>query len=245
MKKFFKFKPDRTTGITLLLGIASIALSFLLKYAQSDFAWFIIRDVFQISMIGLIFPFIILARDKSNFFHAGLRFDKPIKYVAISIILGALLSINFIMRITDPSSLLSTPTIIRASIIMAANIYELIFFFVFLTFYFEKAFGAIPAVILSSAFYWLHHIGFQPEFELFIIGIVFITIFRIAKHWLICIPLWWIGGLGDVLITSADSANTAHVVWWRSAFIAGVILIMFYLKYPFGVKQTYEKNITS
>jgi hypothetical protein len=49
----------------------------------------------------------------------------------------------------------------------------------------------IPGVVIAAAFFSLHHAGFQPEYiQLFIAGLVFITIIRVASHWLIAFPFW-------------------------------------------------------
>ena len=51
------------------------------------------------------------------------------------------------------------------------------FIYGYLRMSFEKAFGIIPAVLLTAAFYSLHHAGFQPEFvHLFFVGIMYCSV---------------------------------------------------------------------
>ncbi|MCX8131675.1 MAG: hypothetical protein N3I35_16475 [Clostridia bacterium] len=237
--RLFALDIHKETVFAFILGLAAIVAGILVRFSDSILMWSIIRDVLQISIIGIVLPFTIMAKNKSNFFSSGIRFDRPLKYLLISLILGGLLAINFITKASgEMSTLFSNEKLILMLYIMIVNIFEVLFFAAFLRYYFEKALGIIPSVILSAAFYSLHHAGFQPEFvELFIIGIVFISIFRIANHWLICFPMWWVGGVGDVLISSADSVNVSNTAWWRGIIILIVICTMFYLKYPFGKKE--------
>lgn len=54
----------------------------------------------------------------------------------------------------------------------------MIFIYGFLRDQFERAFGMIPAVILTAIFYSFHHDGFQPEFlKLFWVGIIYVSVF--------------------------------------------------------------------
>jgi len=112
--------------------------------------------------------------------------------------------------------------------IMLTNIFEIIFFFAFLRYFVEKSFGIIPAIILSAIFYSLHHAGFQPEFgKLFVVGIVYISFYRIVNHWLIMFPLWWICALYDVLIRSTEIDDISKVSWIQIVIIFSALLFSY------------------
>jgi hypothetical protein len=195
-------------------------------------------------VVGIIIPFIIISKAKFSFSELGLRFDNAHKYILTSMFLGFLFSFFFTKG--DPNklnALLQTKNIGPALYVMTANIYEVIFFFIFLRFYFEKAFGILPSIGLAAIFYSLHHAGFQPQFiKLFIVGLVFISIFRITNHWLICFPLWWVGGVCDVIIMSPDVTRPAGINGWRCLPVLIIIVAMFYLKYPFKVNNKIITN---
>ena len=219
-----KFTPSQDTYIAFGLGVLSIIFSVLLNYFPTDLGHWIFRIIFQISIIGIIIPIYIMTKN-DELKEAGLRFDKPLIYILISIGIAGLLLLQFWTENNALFSQLSKHSLEPAFYIVVANIYEVIFFVVFLRYSFEKAFGVIPAIILSASFYSLHHAGFQPEFiKLFFVGLVFISIFRMANHWLICFPFWWIGGTVDVLTNAKNISDLSGLDWWKSIFMLIIII---------------------
>ena len=98
--------------------------------------------------------------------------------------------------------------------IMLVGIYDVFFFVIFLRQRLEDALGILPAILLAAAFFSLHHAGFQPEFgKLFLVGLGFISIFRLAKHWLVLFPVWWVGGVVDMLFRAEDIGPIETVGW--------------------------------
>ena len=234
----FKFSPDKDTYIASILGLLSIGFSLLMNYFTTDFGHWIFRVIFQISIVGIIFPIYLLSK-KGKLKEAGLRFNKSFIHILISIGIAGLLLFQFWTENNLLFSQFSKQSIEPASYIMIANIYEVIFFVLFLRYSFEKAFGIIPAIILSALFYSLHHAGFQPEFvKLFIVGIVFISIFRIANHWLICFPFWWVGGTVDVLTKAENISDLSGLDWTKSIFMLIVIIsTLTYFQYRENLKN--------
>lgn len=222
-QKIVNFKPDRGTVEAAVLGAAAILASAAMNLIPGLRLQILLRDFLQIGIIGLLLPALILRRDETAG-EAGIRF----RYAWLLIPLSFLLAAFTFYQITGDLSmikLLFTAGMAGPAVyVMAANVFEVLFYFVYIRYYMEKAFGIIPAILIAAAFYSFHHAGFQPEFlKLFIVGAVYISIFRIANSWLICFPLWFAGGLGDVFFNSevvqADSLSA-----WRS--IIPVIFII-------------------
>ena len=98
----------------------------------------------------------------------------------------------------------------------------------------EKAFGIIPAIILTSAFYSLHHAGFQPEFvHLFLVGLMYCSIFYITRNMLIIFPFFWgVGALWDVLVSSEAGDEIKNPVSFVIALVilSATALWIFYRK---------------
>jgi len=219
-----QFKPRRITIIATGLGIISIILSFMMKVFPTDIGHWLFRIVSQISVAGLIIPLYLLFKN-NDMRMAGLRYDKSIIYILISIGIAGLLLLQFWTEDYDLFSRFNTHSIEPAVYIAVGNIYEVIFFVIFLRYYFEQAFGIIPAIILSALFFSFHHAGFQPEFlKLFIVGLTFISLFRMANHWLICFPFWWVGGIVDVLTKAEDISDISGLNWEKSIFILLVVI---------------------
>ena len=61
---------------------------------------------------------------------------------------------------------------------ISKNTEEMVFIYGFLRYELERAFGILPAILITAIFYSLHHAGFQPEFtKLFFVGIMYVTVF--------------------------------------------------------------------
>ncbi len=224
-----RFNPDQYTWIAFGLAVLSFILSLMLNFTNNHFLWFFIRDVLQIIIIGLLIPLYILSR-KNEFKKTGLRFDKS-WLLLIGLFLAGLLLLQFISE-GGTTANLNLFNLDAMFYVMVANIFEIIFFAGFLRNEFEKAFGIIPAIILASLFFSLHHAGFQPEFlKLFFVGLFFISIMRIPNHWFIIIPAWWIGGVWDVLVKAQNIVDITKIGWIRPSIILLAIILLFYKFY--------------
>ena len=123
-----------------------------------------------------------------------------------------------------PENAISLQNFYGAFYILVAGIFEMTFIYGFLRMSFEKAFGIIPAIIMTSAFYSLHHAGFQPEFlHLFLVGLMYCSVLYITKNMLVIFPFFWgVGALWDVLVSSEAGDEIRNPV---SFVIALIILI--------------------
>jgi membrane protease YdiL (CAAX protease family) len=165
----------------------------------------IIRDVGQIFLVGILFPFLCIQRSGSSFASFGLSFRKWRIFLPINLVMGVLLLFQFLSKSPPPTDFrLDAVTLWKVAYIMLALLFELLFFYAFLRTQFEKAFGIIPGIILAALFYALHHAGFQPEFgKLFFVGVLYATIYRFGNSALLIFPFFLgVGGAYDVLIQS-------------------------------------------
>lgn len=83
---------------------------------------------------------------------------------------------------------------------LPVGLFEAIFFLGWVQMRFEKAFGILPGIVLGSAIYALYHVGYGMEPDdiafLFIIGLIYASVFRLTKNLLIIWPfLTPMGGL--------------------------------------------------
>lgn len=240
---WFQLCPSKETIPPLVLGSLAILFSVLMNYTESQGWRLFLRSICQMGIVGVILPLLILSH-KGELYQSGIKWEKPVKMLLISIILGALLSIVFIKESGGHINNLFAPEYIQATVyVMIANIFEVIFFFAFMRYYLEKAFGVVVAILLTSLFYSFHHAGFEPSFvELFIVGVVFISIFRIANNILICFPLWWVGGLGDVLVSKNGMIDNKRMSFVGIlpvviCFVIAIVVILFIRYWKKGKKR--------
>ncbi len=170
-------------------------------------AWvnIIIRDVFQITFIGLIIPATYIVNSGSSLSEFGITKKRWWLYLPINVILAGLLLLLFLKDSPPNGSKPWDYSQIYISIyVFLVLIFEVVFFYSFLRTLLERSFGVIPAIVLTSLFYSLHHAGFQPEFiKLFFVGLIYATAFRLADSALVIFPFFiGVGGLYDVLVQS-------------------------------------------
>jgi membrane protease YdiL (CAAX protease family) len=83
---------------------------------------------------------------------------------------------------------------------MVGVLFETLFFYSFLRQLFEFSFGIIPALLLTSTFYSLHHIGLEEQMKgtspkkelmkLFFVGLMYSVTFRVFNSALAVFPFF-------------------------------------------------------
>jgi len=219
---FIKFAPDKNLAIALGAAVLCVIASAFMNLTESEIVRVILRQFVQVIGISLVLPFFLMYHNR-EFKKASIRFDRPLRYMGISVFLAILLFFQMVMDIGIENIRITRLTQIEGAFyVMVTNVVEVIFFACFIRYYIEKSLGVIPGIIIAAAFFSLHHAGFQPEYiKLFIVGLIFITIIRIVNHWLIAFPFWWIGGIFDVMFGSEATAS----VNWEGFTIYSVIIL--------------------
>ena len=226
MKNLFRFKVTKDTGIAAAAGLVMIALSLLMIPFGGDsirdtVISFILRDVLMIFGLGVVFVSLFVEKKGTGVLEdIGFTKRKWILSLILNIVLGAGLLAVF-LKDEVPVNVISLENLYGASYILVAGIFEMLFIYGFLRMSFEKAFGIIPAIILTSVFYSLHHAGFQPEFlHLFLVGLMYCGVFYITKNMLIIFPFFWgVGALWDVLVSSEAGDGIKNPVSFGIALI--------------------------
>ena len=206
LSKFFRWQLSYDTLIPTVTGLIVISLSVALIPAQG-FPWLsiVIRDIVQIFLVGILFPLVYVQSSGKRFAEFGLSLKKWYIFLPINLMLGALLFFMFLSESPPPADFrLNAPVLWKAAYVICAVFFELVFFYSFLRTLFERAFGIIPAIVLTACFYAFHHMGFQPEYgKLFFVGLLYATVYRLGNSALLLFPFFLgIGGTYDVLVQS-------------------------------------------
>jgi len=205
--KLFRWKPSRETLVALVAGVVVVGLSAAMLPFYRHWHWvsIAIRDIGQTFLVGIMFPLTYIERSGKDWAEFGFSFKKWPTFLAINLVLGVFLFFMFLSESLPPTGFRPTaPTIWSAAYVMLALCFELVFFYAFLRNLFERAFGIVPAIILTALFYAFHHIGFQPEYgKLILVGLLYATVYRTGNSALLIFPFFLgVGGLYDVLIQS-------------------------------------------
>ena len=123
---------------------------------------------------------------------------------------------------------------------MVGVLFETLFFYSFLRQLFEESFGIIPALLLTSIFYSLHHVGLEEQMKdaeprkeytkLFFVGILYSATFRVFNSALAIFPFFLgVGVIYDLIIEKQDtqlSGKIAVVTLLLMITGAGIILYL-------------------
>ncbi|MDI6884188.1 MAG: hypothetical protein QMD00_03510 [Hadesarchaea archaeon] len=239
MSELFNFQPTLDTLIALAAGATCLILSYLMlffrrKTKRDKIANFLLRDFLMIFGLGVAFPlsYVVFAKGWA-LGQIGLTLHDWYLALAANIGLAAFITLSFWKESPKKIKMFKfAPHAKSIFYIMVAGVFEVIFFYAFLRYYFELAFGAVFAIVLASAFYSLHHIGFESQLwrsprkelaKLFFVGIMFATVFRIFNSALAIYPFFWgVGAVYDVLIEKG-----ARGLPWKNAAISSLLMIAF------------------
>ena len=175
--KLFRFNFTKETAVAFYAGAGMIFLSLIMLLFSGDSFFdvaisFVLRDLLMIFGLGIVFVSLYVKGKEEGLKAIGFTGRKNILSLVLDLILAAGL---FAMSLKDekPEGILEIKNLYAASYILVAGIFEMTFIYGYLRASFEKAFGIIPAILLTSAFYSFHHAGFQPQIlHLFFVGLM-------------------------------------------------------------------------
>ena len=240
MNKLFRFNFTKETAVALAAGTVMVALSLLmLPFSGSSFLdkamSFILRDLLMIFGLGVVFVSLYAGKDgKSALNEIGFFGRKNVLSLILDFIFGAALLAMFLKE-EIPSGLADIKNFYAAVYILTAGIFEMIFIYGYLRSSFEKAFGIIPAIILTSVFYSFHHAGFQPEFmHLLFVGLMYCSVYYITQNLLIIFPFFWgVGALWDVIVSSDAGSEIKNA----ESFIIALVILLLSAIWIFTIKR--------
>lgn len=227
MHKLFRFNFSKQTVIALLAGLMMIALSLLMLPFGSNSTFdtiisFILRDVLMIFGLGVVFVSLYTEKHDDDKKSIGFTNRKIKLSIILNLVFAACLS-GIFLKEQIPQNVLTLSNLYAAVYILVAGIFEMTFIYGFLRMSFEKAFGIIPAILLTSVFYSFHHAGFQPEFlHLFFVGVMYCSVYYITQNLLIVFPFFWgVGALWDVIVSSEAGEGIKNI----QSFIFALIVL--------------------
>ncbi len=229
MNKFFRFNFTKETAVAFYAGAGMIFLSLLMLLFGGDSFFdkamsFVLRDLFMIFGLGVVFVSLYVGKKEDGLKAIGFTGRKTVLSLVLDFVFAAGLLAMF-LKDEKPAGILEVKNLYAAAYILVAGIFEMTFIYGYLRASFENAFGIIPAIILTSAFYSFHHAGFQPEFlHLFFVGLMYCSVYYITQNLLIIFPFFWgVGALWDVIVSSEAGDEIKNL---ESFVIALVILAL-------------------
>ena len=227
ISRLFRWQPSQETLVAVAAGVVVLGLSYAMILFK-DWPWITvaIRDIGQIFLAGILFPLVFMQHSGEGWAEYGLSFRKWPLFLSINLALGSVLFFLFLSESPPPADFqLDVPRVWVAAFVMLALCFEVVFFYAFLRTVLERAFGIMPAIILTALFYAFHHVGFQPEYgKLTLVGLMYATLYRLGNSALLIFPFFLgVGGAYDVLVQS----HVVEPVLYpevRTSYLAAAIL---------------------
>ena len=238
----FRFSLSQTTLIAFFLGALCIFLSYLiLVLGNNRIARFILRDMITIVGLGVLLPVSWIKFNGLSFNTFGLPGENWTWALLANVVLASLFATRFHFTVKKRGQIVDWPSKAGTiSYLMVGVLFETLFFYSFLRQLFEESFGIIPALLLTSIFYSLHHVGLEEQMKdaeprkeytkLFFVGILYSATFRVFNSALAIFPFFLgVGVIYDLIIEKQDtqlSGKIAVVTLLLMITGAGIILYL-------------------
>ena len=222
--KWIHFDVDKENIFGLFCGLIMVLLSIAMTLFNNEISNIILRDILMILFLGFFTPiYYILIIKKKTLSAFGIHKKKLTASLAINVITAISLLAMFISKNTE-DIVFNKNSFYAITYILVAGIFEMIFIYGFLRYEFERAFGILPAILVTAIFYSLHHAGFQPEFtKLFFVGIMYVTVFYFTQNIFSIFPFFWgVGAVWDVLVNSEAGNQIKN----ETSFIIAILMFI-------------------
>lgn len=222
--KWLHFDIDKENVFGLICGFIMVLFSIAMTLFHNEISNIILRDILMILFLGFFTPvYYILVIKKKDLSVFGLHKNKLTASLIINVITAISLLAMFISKNTE-DIVFNINSFYAITYIFVAGIFEMVFIYGFLHYEFERAFGILPAILITAIFYSLHHAGFQPEFtKLFFVGIMYVTVFCFTHNIFSIFPFFWgVGAVWDVLVNSEAGNQIKN----ETSFIIAILMFI-------------------
>lgn len=230
----FHLSLNEATVIAFSAGVLCVFLSYLMVvFRKNRIARFVFRDMITVVGLGVLLPILWIKINDLSFNDFGLPGENWTWAALANIILASLFFAMFYFEAKKkdkrPDFSGKAGTIFY---LMVGVLFETLFFYSFLRQLFEESLGIIPALLLTSVFYSLHHIGLEEQMKgttprqelgkLFFVGLLYSTTFRIFNSALAIFPFFiGIGVISDLIIE-----KQSRPLSWKVALLTLFLMIM-------------------
>jgi membrane protease YdiL (CAAX protease family) len=230
----FRWQPTRHTWVAVGAGFLAFAFSAsLLLFEPGSIPAQLIHNGLIYVVCGAAIPwgYTVLV-ERSTPAALGLKRERW----ALSLILSLVAAGLFVPMLFFEGDLASVgwENVAKASFVLtgAGGLFELFLYYGFIHLRLEKAFGTIPAILLTSAIYVLWHVGTQLPLEpdplyamwkLFWVGVMSQSLFSITRNLLVIWPFFHAVG---VMLDFAVNINGVEKVVGGLPWAVGVVTVM-------------------
>jgi membrane protease YdiL (CAAX protease family) len=228
----FRWQPSRQTWVAIGVGLLAFALSASLLLFESELlAARLIHYGGLYVVCGVILPWgYTLLVDRERPATMGLRREQWLVSLVLSLILAGLFLPLLLLE--GDLSAVGLGQLGRAVVVLAGagGLFELFLYYGFIHLRLEKAFGTIPAILLTSVLYVLWHTGTQLPLEadpwlavikLLGVGLMYQSVFSLTRNLLIIWPFFHaVGVMLDFSVNIGEVALVGAAFPWAVGALA-------------------------
>lgn len=253
-KLFESGSSIRSVACPILASIAVflVSLSLTLETIAPLVKAFVIHIIMYVGLgvwLPLYWNFKV---EKNGFSGLGIRRNKLLISVLCNLVLGGFLTAVMIMQ-ADWANIDAINFFKALFVLLTGNLFELIFYYGFIHLRLRHAFGPVVAVIATAFLYVLWHAGtelmlvtnpWHTALNLFIVGILFQSVFAWTYNLAIIFPFFVAGGVMlDFAVEIEALDNVAPFVGWSAtAWALYVIGFMIAFKLKKTVNNSHVKE---
>ena len=228
-REFFQIRwcPTRHTAAALAAAsLPAIFSTVALAFPQDSLAYSFTLWVLIFGLCGFAIPWAyVLLVEHGSPAALGIHRDRWVTSLVISLFFAGG-SIYGIVQKVDVSRYEFIDLVGTAFSLNVGGLFELFLYYGFLHLHLRKAFGALPAVIVTAAIYSLWHIGTELPMHdnalealvmLFVIGIMCQLIFATTYNCLVIWPFFFTAGVMHDFIVHLDLPEQVSGAWGWSA----------------------------
>jgi len=233
-----RWQPDRGTWVAIGTGLLAFLLSasLLIIPSASIFGRLILYVGIWL-FCGVVVPWgYTLLIERRSLTELGIRKEKWLSSLLIGLGLAAFFSLVIIFQVDF--AVIDWREVGRSAVVLiaAGGLFELFLYYGFIHLRLEKAFGFLPAILLTSFIYVLWHVGTQLPLEmnpwlgavkLFGVGIMYQSVFALTYNLVIIYPFFMgVGVMIDFLVNIGQVETISAAYPWAVAILAAMLAVI-------------------
>jgi len=230
----FRWQPTRHTWVAIGTGLLAFAFSASILFVGTDtLAAKVIHNGLIYVVCGFAIPWgYTLLVEQSSLAEMGLKRERWALSLVLSLVLAALFSPLIIFE--GNLGGIGWAKTARAAFVLtgAGGLFELFLYYGFIHLRLEKAFGSLPAILVTSLLYVSWHTGTQLPLEpdplvaavkLFGVGVMYQSVFSLTRNLLIIWPFFHLSG---VMIDFAVNIGAVEQISDNLPWAIGTVIAM-------------------
>lgn len=238
-KEIFKLRwqPSRHTWVALGAGLLAFAFSAsLLLFEAGSLPARLIHNGLIYVLCGCLIPWgYTLLVERNGPGALGVRRERWLPSLLLSLLLAGLFSLVIVFEADLQAIRWGQFARSAVALVGAGGLFEAFLYYGFIHLRLERAFGPLPAILLTAAVYVSWHTGTQLPLEadplaaivkLFAVGVMYQAVFSLTRNLLVIWPLFHgVGVMIDFAVNLGEVERVAQGLPWAVGTLLAMALV--------------------